>query len=65
MEQQIADLKKYFNTLNMAQKKEFLGKLRTKIAGETIPKHKAELTKLLNQSTVAYNKELMAKRGIK
>ena len=64
LEQQIEDLRKYYTTLNLAQKKEFLAKLRVKIAGETVVRHKNELTKLLNQSTVIYNKELLAKKGL-
>ena len=62
IEQQIADLKSYYNTLNTPQKKEFLDKLRVKISLEKVPKHKNELTKLLNHSIVAYNKELLAKK---
>lgn len=61
LEKQISDLKKYFDSLNLNQKMDFLERLKVKIDKEKDVRVKNELVKLKNSCVNIYNSESLKK----
>lgn len=61
--QQLGDLRQYFDTLNVPQKKEFISKLKVKVEQEKNVSTKNSLIKLLNYCTLDYNNSLLKKQS--
>jgi len=62
LEQQIADLRKYFATLNYPEQRVFIENLRVKIDKESDIRVVNQLRKLKNECVAKYNAETL-KRG--
>lgn len=62
IEQQIADLKKYYSSLNLPQKLSFIDKLKAKIENETDARVINQLRRLRNECVSIYNSEALRKK---